>query len=123
MEGANSIYSKSLISLSEQVAHVLCACTGHLSLLPGLQRRLECRLAPFASFPLARAVSSRQWRPHPRWDAPQELVDCDRASDQGCQGGMMNNAYEWIVEVRGCAVMRGARHGRTSCQQRGLLQL
>ena len=27
----------------------------------------------------------------------QELVDCDKAEDQGCQGGLMDNAYQWII--------------------------
>uniref|UniRef100_A0A7R9VWA2 Granulins domain-containing protein n=2 Tax=Chlamydomonas euryale TaxID=1486919 RepID=A0A7R9VWA2_9CHLO len=27
----------------------------------------------------------------------QELVDCDTEKDQGCMGGLMNNAYEYIV--------------------------
>jgi hypothetical protein len=29
----------------------------------------------------------------------QELVDCDRDVDMGCQGGMMDNAYAWIIKV------------------------
>eukprot|EP00955_Chlamydomonas_euryale_P079763 363337-Chlamydomonas_euryale.AAC.7 len=29
--------------------------------------------------------------------APLELVDCDTEKDQGCMGGLMNNAYEYIV--------------------------
>ncbi|GFH10305.1 uncharacterized protein HaLaN_05593, partial [Haematococcus lacustris] len=29
----------------------------------------------------------------------QELVDCDRDVDMGCSGGMMDNAYEWIIKL------------------------
>jgi hypothetical protein len=30
----------------------------------------------------------------------QELVDCDREVDMGCEGGMMNSAYAFILQVQ-----------------------
>merc|ERR1712107_9652 len=30
----------------------------------------------------------------------QELVDCDRKSDQGCQGGLPSNAYEYLISTK-----------------------
>jgi len=33
----------------------------------------------------------------------EELVQCDTASDQGCNGGLMDNAYQWIIENGGLA--------------------
>ncbi|MEW5308620.1 MAG: hypothetical protein WDW38_000564 [Sanguina aurantia] len=31
----------------------------------------------------------------------QELVDCDTVEDKGCGGGLMDYAYQWIIENRG----------------------
>mmetsp|Transcript_12867 Transcript_12867/g.35656 ORF Transcript_12867/g.35656 Transcript_12867/m.35656 type:complete len:223 (+) Transcript_12867:601-1269(+) len=33
----------------------------------------------------------------------EELVQCDTGSDQGCNGGLMDNAYQWIIENGGLA--------------------
>lgn len=33
----------------------------------------------------------------------EELVQCDTRSDQGCNGGLMDNAYEWIINNGGIA--------------------
>jgi hypothetical protein len=30
--------------------------------------------------------------------AQQELVDCDTDQDKGCRGGLMDNAYNYIIE-------------------------
>ena len=31
----------------------------------------------------------------------EELVECDRGVDKGCKGGVMENAYEWIIKNGG----------------------
>jgi len=33
----------------------------------------------------------------------EELVQCDKAQDKGCDGGIMENAYEWIIKNGGIA--------------------
>ncbi|EKX39047.1 hypothetical protein GUITHDRAFT_154556 [Guillardia theta CCMP2712] len=33
----------------------------------------------------------------------EELVQCDTKSDQGCNGGLMDNAYAWIIQNGGIA--------------------
>eukprot|EP00286_Rhodomonas_abbreviata_P024698 CAMPEP_0181298132 /NCGR_PEP_ID=MMETSP1101-20121128/5619_1 /TAXON_ID=46948 /ORGANISM="Rhodomonas abbreviata, Strain Caron Lab Isolate" /LENGTH=319 /DNA_ID=CAMNT_0023403133 /DNA_START=485 /DNA_END=1444 /DNA_ORIENTATION=- len=33
----------------------------------------------------------------------EELVQCDTRSDEGCNGGLMDNAYQWIIQNGGIA--------------------
>ncbi len=96
IEGVNAIRTGELLSLSEQVG-ARCSpssprpprCASH-DVSSWAAGGARCRRVPLT---LASTLPCRA----------QELVDCDRDYDMGCQGGMMDNAFEW-VQVRRCGL-------------------